>query len=82
MHYIRQDVWNFVFNEFTRLAGKFMYEKIPNDKIASLFEHRQTALSKLRLIPKSSGLRPITNLSLKWTKQVPQTFEMIEININ
>ena len=68
LFYFRHDVWRGL-TEPMMTALKFsMFEEVSAVKAKKLLDARTLGFSQIRLLPKASGLRPITNLRRRMTK--------------
>lgn len=66
--YFRHDVWRALTEPAMAMLKNTMYEEVPILKARQLLDARSLGFSQVRLLPKGTGLRPITNLRRRVTK--------------
>lgn len=62
LFYFRHDVWRKLTEPSLSRLKANMFEDMPTDRAIKLLSHRQIGFSKIRLLPKGTGVRLITNL--------------------
>jgi telomerase reverse transcriptase len=62
LFYFRHDVWRMLTEPSWSSLKVNMYEEMPTDRATKLLAHRPIGFSKIRLLPKQTGVRLITNL--------------------
>ena len=75
LFYFRHDVWRMLTEPSLLTLRANMFEDMPADHAIKLLAHRQIGFSRIRLLPKSTGVRLITNL--KRRQQVMRNGTMI-----
>lgn len=75
LFYFRHDVWRKLTEPSLSRLKADLFEDMPNDRAIKLLSRRQIGFSKIRLLPKSNGVRLITNL--KRRQQVMRNGNMI-----
>ena len=68
LFYFRHDVWRTLTEPVMAGFKVTMYEEIKTVKAQKLLDARALGFSQIRLLPKSNGVRPITNLRRRVTK--------------
>lgn len=68
LFYFRHDVWRTLTEPVMASFKLTMYEEIKTVKAKKLLDARALGFSQIRLLPKSNGVRPITNLRRRVTK--------------
>lgn len=68
LFYFRHDVWRSLTEPAMADFKLSMYEEIKTVKAKRLLDARALGFSQIRLLPKSNGVRPITNLRRRVTK--------------
>ena len=68
LFYFRHDVWRTLTEPAMASFKVSMYEEIKTVKAKKLLDARALGFSQIRLLPKSNGVRPITNLRRRVTK--------------
>ena len=68
LFYFRHDVWRALTEPAMANFKLNMYEEINTVKARNLLDARALGFSQIRLLPKSNGVRPITNLRRRVTK--------------
>lgn len=68
LFYFRHDVWRALTEPAMANFKLTMYEEMKTVKAKSLLDARALGFSQIRLLPKSNGVRPITNLRRRVTK--------------
>ncbi len=66
--YFRHDVWRALTEPALTRIKNTMFEEVPFSKARQLLDARSLGFSQIRLLPKGTGLRPITNLRRRVTK--------------
>lgn len=66
--YFRHDVWRSLTEPGITILKGSMFEEIKSLKVRKMLDARALGFSQIRLLPKASGLRPITNLRRRVTK--------------
>lgn len=66
--YFRHDVWRALTEPALTKIKHTMFEEVPSMKARQLLDARSLGFSQIRLLPKGTGLRPITNLRRRVTK--------------
>lgn len=66
--YFRHDVWKALTEPALTRIKHTMFEEIPFMKARQLLDARSLGFSQIRLLPKGTSLRPITNLRRRVTK--------------
>ncbi|KAL9002381.1 MAG: hypothetical protein Q9188_004680 [Gyalolechia gomerana] len=66
--YFRHDVWRALTEPALTRIKHTMFEEIPFMKARQLLDARSLGFSQIRLLPKGTSLRPITNLRRRVTK--------------
>lgn len=62
LFYFRHDVWRMLAEPSLSSLRVNMFEEMPTDRATKLLSVRQLGFSKIRLLPKRTGVRLITNL--------------------
>lgn len=62
LFYFRHDVWRKLTEPSLTELKTSVFEEMPNDKAVRVLNQRNLGFSQLRLLPKTTGARPITNL--------------------
>lgn len=68
LFFFRHDVWRMLTEPALANFKLSMYEEIKTVKAKKLLDARALGFSQIRLLPKSNGVRPITNLRRRVTK--------------
>ena len=68
LFYFRHDVWRSLTEPAMSTFKLSMFEEIKTLQAKKLLDARSLGFSQIRLLPKSNGLRPITNLRRRVTK--------------
>ena len=68
LFYFRHDVWRTLTEPAMANFKLSMYEEMKTVKAKKLLDARALGFSQIRLLPKSNGVRPITNLRRRVTK--------------
>ena len=68
LFYFRHDIWRALTEPAMANFKLSMYEEINTAKAKKLLDARALGFSQIRLLPKSNGVRPITNLRRRVTK--------------
>ncbi|CAD6591538.1 MAG: hypothetical protein ASARMPREDX12_005212 [Alectoria sarmentosa] len=68
LFFFRHDVWRMLTEPALANFKLSMYEEIKTVKAQRLLDARALGFSQIRLLPKSNGVRPITNLRRRVTK--------------
>lgn len=68
LFYFRHDIWRALTEPAMANLKLSMYEEIKTVKAKKLLDARALGFSQIRLLPKSNGVRPITNLRRRVTK--------------
>lgn len=62
LFYFRHDVWRALTEPCLSHMKLSMFEEMPTDRARTLLNARSLGFSLIRLVPKPSGVRPVTNL--------------------
>lgn len=68
LFYFRHDVWRTLTEPAITELKLTMFEEIDRSKVNRLLDARPLGFSQIRLLPKATGLRPITNLRRRVTR--------------
>jgi telomerase reverse transcriptase len=68
--YFRHDLWQKLANPFVKSLCMTRFELIPQDQLKAFFSNRVLGYSYVRMLPKETGFRPITNLKRRQLKVV------------
>ena len=62
LFYFRHDVWRMLTEPSLSNLRQNLFEEMPTERVTKLLASRSLGFSKIRLLPKSAGVRLITNL--------------------
>ncbi|KAL0781131.1 hypothetical protein CaCOL14_002466 [Colletotrichum acutatum] len=62
LFFFRHDVWRYVAEPAMATLRTNMFEEIKLDRATAILDSRRLSFSRIRLLPKGKGMRPITNL--------------------
>ncbi|KXH63750.1 telomerase reverse transcriptase [Colletotrichum salicis] len=62
LFFFRHDVWRYVAEPAMATLRTNMFEEIKLDRATAILDSRRLGFSRIRLLPKGKGMRPITNL--------------------
>lgn len=62
LYYFRHDMWAQLVRPVIVRLAEDMFERVPDKNLKTLLDRRTIGTSRVRLLPKHSGLRPIMNL--------------------
>ena len=68
LFYFRHDVWRSLTEPTISALKSTMFEELKTPQAKQILDARALGFSQIRLLPKSNGLRPITNLRRRITK--------------
>ena len=68
LFYFRHDVWRALTEPTISRLKSSMFEEIKAPQVKKILDARALGFSQIRLLPKTNGLRPITNLRRRLTK--------------
>lgn len=70
LFYFRHDVWRRMIEKPLADMKSSMFDEIKRDKVCRILGRKKLPASAVRLLPKSTGTRPIINLRRRMTKRV------------
>ncbi|KXH48894.1 telomerase reverse transcriptase [Colletotrichum simmondsii] len=62
LFFFRHDIWRYVAEPAMGTLRTNMFEEIKLDQATAILDSRRLGFSRIRLLPKGKGMRPITNL--------------------
>lgn len=69
LFYFRHDVWKSLAEPSLSAFRSSILEELTNEGMRSILKERELGYSQVRLLPKSKGVRPITNLRRRMSRR-------------